>query len=440
MNNRQLFRWSALCMLLVLIIVMGKSKSGEHLEGQHTILIQPKLTHTCGSTPWGFFGHRRINRMAVFTLPQEMMPFFRHHLEYITDHAVDPDKRRYATKHEAVRHYIDIDHWGEYPFPEVPRNWTDALLRYGELQFLKADGDTLFLRTTKIVAGQGGRDTVLFRVSDPRFPLHFPLNAYRAFWRNHILPQYYEEEWRVPVDTVARLLGVSLGNIQAINVVDHFSEYGIVPYHLMQVQRNLTRAFERKDTKAILRTAAEFGHYIGDAHVPLHTTLNYNGAMTNQVGIHAFWESRLPELFADQTYDYFVGKAEYIRDKSDYYWDAVLASHLLVDSVLRVEKRLSQTYPGDQQYCYEERLGRSVRTQCSAYADAYHQAMGGMVEDRLRAAIQAIGSAWFTAWVDAGQPDLTILLGSDFDESKDIEALNRAYQQGEAKGRTHEGE
>ena len=37
---------------------------------------------------WGFFGHRRINRMAVFTLPVEMMPFFRHHLEYLTDHAV----------------------------------------------------------------------------------------------------------------------------------------------------------------------------------------------------------------------------------------------------------------------------------------------------------------------------------------------------------------
>ena len=65
---------------------------------------------------WGFWGHRRINRMAVFTLPPEMISFYKKHIEYITEHAVDPDKRRYATKHEAYRHYIDIDHWGEYPF------------------------------------------------------------------------------------------------------------------------------------------------------------------------------------------------------------------------------------------------------------------------------------------------------------------------------------
>ncbi|MEL6356174.1 MAG: hypothetical protein AAFQ37_04495, partial [Bacteroidota bacterium] len=65
------------------------------------LLLLPLLlaTSTAVQSPdWGFFGHRRINRMAVFTLDPEMMPFFRANLEYLTDHAVDPDKRRYATK------------------------------------------------------------------------------------------------------------------------------------------------------------------------------------------------------------------------------------------------------------------------------------------------------------------------------------------------------
>ncbi|MEL6274287.1 MAG: hypothetical protein AAFU03_04140, partial [Bacteroidota bacterium] len=84
--------------------------------------------------------------MAVFTLDPEMMPFFRANLEYLTDHAVDPDKRRYATKYEAVRHYVDIDHWGVYPFPNVPRDWAEALL-------WKAD-----------VLVIGGEDTTLWRV------------------------------------------------------------------------------------------------------------------------------------------------------------------------------------------------------------------------------------------------------------------------------------
>jgi hypothetical protein len=78
---------------------------------------------------WGFFGHQRINRMAVFTLPPEMIGFYKQNIEYITAHAVDPDKRRYATKLEAFRHYIDADHWGVAPFPNLPRRWTEALLR-----------------------------------------------------------------------------------------------------------------------------------------------------------------------------------------------------------------------------------------------------------------------------------------------------------------------
>ena len=35
--------------------------------------------------------------------------------------------------------------------------------------------------------------------------------------------------------------------------------------------------------------------------------------------------------------------------------------------------------------------------------------MNGMVERRLRTAILAVGSIWYTCWVDAGQPDLSKL-------------------------------
>ena len=45
------------------------------------------------SQSWGFWAHKRINRLAVFTLPPEMIVFYKTHLEYVTEHAVDPDKR-----------------------------------------------------------------------------------------------------------------------------------------------------------------------------------------------------------------------------------------------------------------------------------------------------------------------------------------------------------
>ncbi len=81
---------------------------------------------------WGFFGHKRINRIAIFTLPPQMFGFYKDHIEYLTEHAVDPDKRRYAMEGEAQCHYIDIDHYsknGDNPFEIVPRRWTDAVAK-----------------------------------------------------------------------------------------------------------------------------------------------------------------------------------------------------------------------------------------------------------------------------------------------------------------------
>ena len=388
---------------------------------------------------WGFFGHRRINRMAAFTLPPEMIGFFKKNIEFITEHAVDPDKRRYATRHEAVRHYIDIDHWGVYPFPEVPREWTEALMKFTEVGVLPSSGDTLRLRRYTV------NKQVFITLDYQGNKLSAPYaSAYREFFEQHIKPQYYEDNWAVDCDALGALFGLEPGSLdcRSAYAVDHFSEYGIVPYHLLQMQYRLTEAFRQKDQGRILRLAAEMGHYIGDAHVPLHTTENYNGQLTGQVGIHAFWESRIPELFADEQYDFFVGRAEYISDPAAFFWKAVLDSHRLLDSVLIIERELSETYPEDKQFCYEERLGRTIRIQCTEYAAAYHRRLSGMVEARMRASVHAIGSSWYTAWVDAGQPVLPAFERYEptVVERREWEGLGQQAQGGEAKGRPHENE
>jgi hypothetical protein len=347
------------------------------------LLLLLSITLLSESPPWGFFGHRRINRLAVFTLPAEMAVFYKQHIEYIAEHSVDPDKRRYATRHEAVRHYIDLDHWGAYPFPEVPRDWSGALANYARLAIVRETGDTLDMAVTELDSA-----------------------SRRPFIQDILLPQYYEDVWTCSCTDLETYLGYAIPDCREVLAFDGFSAYGILPYHLLNMQRRLTRAFEEGDPKKILQLSTEMGHYIGDAHVPLHTTENYNGQLTGQLGIHAFWESRLPELFADAAYDYFVGPAQYIEDPASYFWEIVLDSHLLLDSVLLIEKELSRSFPTDRQFCYDERLGQTVRTQCREYAEAYHRRMGGMVEARMRASILATGSVWYTAWVDAGAPDL----------------------------------
>ena len=277
------------------------------------------------SIPWGFYAHKRVNRYAVFTLPEELVGFYKKHIDHLTEHAVDADKRRYAIKEEAPRHYIDIDHYGKNPFQEMPRKWTDAVEKFSE-------------------------DTLL--------------------------------------------------------------AYGIVPWHIQTVYNRLVRAFEEKDIDYILKNSADLGHYVSDAHVPLHTTKNYNGQLTNQKGIHAFWESRLPELFADD-YDYLVGTAEYQYSVLDVAWKAVESSFNSLDSVLLFEKELSLEFEQDKQYSYEKRGTKTIKVKSADYSLAYHTKLDGMVERRLKLSIISIGNLWYSAWVDAGQPILEGMQKSD---------------------------
>jgi hypothetical protein len=379
---------------------------------------------TFNEPSWGFFAHRRINRLAVFILPPEMLVFYKKHIDWISDHAVDPDMRRYATKHEGPRHFIDLDAWGAPPFPDLPRNWLDAMLQHTPVYGINAGGDTLLL---------------LHGIADLPPDLH---PDYRRFFAAHVLPQLFRDETALPADSLRPLLetGAITTPFEKAFFQETLSQHGVLPWHLQKMQRDLTEAMRLRDSRRILRLSADLGHYIGDAHVPLHTTSNYNGQQTGQHGIHAFWESRIPELFADEQYDYFVGKAQYIPHTADFYWDAVMASHSMVDSVLNLEWALRVAFPSDRQTCPETRGGRVVLVPCRDYAGAYQASMNGMVERRLRAAILALGSAWYTAWVDAGMPDLGNLdtPATTTEEALEEETVRKMFEGGKILGRPEE--
>ena len=184
--------------------------------------------------------------------------------------------------------------------------------------------------------------------------------------------------------------------------------HGTLPWVILDVHQQLTGAFRRKDTLSILKLSADLGHYIADAHVPLHTTENYNGQITGQEGIHALWETRLPLLFFD-TYNLFVGQSVYIKeDLLSHIWDIILTSHALVDKILALEKELSVTH-ATTKYSFEQD-GNLLKKQYSvAFAAAYHEALQGQVEVRLQQSIIEVGNFWLTAWMNAGSPNLNNL-------------------------------
>lgn len=190
---------------------------------------------------------------------------------------------------------------------------------------------------------------------------------------------------------------------------DTLNKYGTVPWVINANYYWLVKAFKAHDTTRIITLSANLGHYISDAHTPLHLTENYDGQLTGQLGIHGLWESRLPELFSAQ-YNYYVGKARYISNPLAEAFTICRASYKSVDTVLRFERILNKRFTDSTKYAMELRGNRTVKVYSVAYSKAYHQMLAGMVQRKMRQSVLSVGSFWFSAWVDAGQPDLNKLI------------------------------
>lgn len=188
---------------------------------------------------------------------------------------------------------------------------------------------------------------------------------------------------------------------------DSLQAHGVLPWRIQQVLASLTRAFREKQVAQILKLSADLGHYIGDAHVPLHTSSNHNGQKTNQHGIHAFWESRIPELLAEEEWDFYLEKAVYIKNPPQFVWAIILESAAAVDSVLHLEAAVTAATDPARKYAFEWRNQQVIRQYSSGFSKKYNQLLNGMVERRMRQSVHAVASLWYTAWLNAGQPDLS---------------------------------
>ena len=292
------------------------------------------LSFSKSSYSWGFYAHKQINRLAVYSVPEPLYPFYRKHLIWISEHAVDADKRRHLLENEACKHYLDADKYEcSAPLDTINIPWTKAVEIYSE--------DTL-------------------------------------------------------------------------------KAHGIAPWNVIFDYYRLVKAFREKNINSVLKISADLGHYIGDCHVPLHTTHNYNGQLTGQYGIHAFWESRLPELFADSYY-LFIPKAQYIPYLFPEIFSAVSESFAAKDSVLDFEKILSAITPEEKKYSLEWR-GQIQKLEYSYdFSQKYHQMLGDMVQRRIKSSAFLTASVWYTAWLEAGQPNMLINDNVGFTENDSID-------------------
>ncbi len=269
---------------------------------------------------WGFWAHKEINRKAIDVLPKEMRTFFQGNADYLSEHAIDPDQRRYKDENEGFYHYIDIDRYGAYPFSALPHDYQAAVEKFG-VGFVKKNG--------------------------------------------------------------------------------------LVPWRIADFVHQLKEAMRKKDKQEILFYAANLGHYVADAHVPLHATENYDGQLTDQKGVHARFESDIPERYGKLN-NLSVDSAQYISNPLEFAFHVILESYSFVDSVLKADKAAKEGLAESDLYSVFKKSGRTEYHYSDIYFQRFNERLHGLVEKRMQDAIQNLASFWYTAWVDAGKPGLPL--------------------------------
>ncbi|MCZ6515667.1 MAG: hypothetical protein O6850_07370 [Acidobacteria bacterium] len=202
-------------------------------------------------------------------------------------------------------------------------------------------------------------------------------------WKNHYV--HLDKYGRFPYTGLPQ----SFPRAVQIHGSRKLNRNGVLPWRIAEFKGNLTRAFENEDWEAVMEHAATLGHYVTDAHQPLHTSSNYDGQLTGQAGLANRYGSGL----VDRYINFFIMRPErsaWIEDPTEHAFTMVLESHIWVDNLLLADRQSRKGLVG---YTDE-------------YYDNLYSSTSGMLMRQINAACHDVGSYWYTAWVNAGRPPL----------------------------------
>jgi hypothetical protein len=164
---------------------------------------------------------------------------------------------------------------------------------------------------------------------------------------------------------------------------------GMLPWQIGKLSLQLTEAMRAQKWDEVKLDAAQLGHYVADAHDPLHTTQNYDGQMTGQTGLANRFEIRLVDLYRN----FFISAprdATKVADPTEHAFEMVLEAHTWADHIILADRTALDGLPD-----YNE-----------DYYDRFYSRVGSIVMRELNDAAEDAGPYWYTAWLNAGRPEL----------------------------------
>ncbi len=196
-------------------------------------------------------------------------------------------------------------------------------------------------------------------------PKHYiDIENYSGWAANGWLPR--------PYDSAVAVYGTTL-----------LTSEGSLPWATLKTVDSLTGLFKAKNYTQAVLVAADLGHYVGDGHQPLHITANYDGDLTGQSGVHSRYETDMVKT-NQSSLVYSPITATYIADKASFVFDYINQNNKLVDSIMIADK------------------AGTLWSSCGAFTIK-------LMQD----ASYKTASLIYTAWVDAGSPDMATAVESE---------------------------
>jgi hypothetical protein len=174
---------------------------------------------------------------------------------------------------------------------------------------------------------------------------------------------------------------------------------GIVPWATVWALDSLAAQLARRDWGPAYLTASDLGHYVADAHQPLHCTVNYNGQLTGNYGIHSRYESTMITNFQGEL-TVTADSVRYVDDPINFIFDYIIHAQSFVDSVMQADN-----------YAKAMSGWNGSGTPPSSYYSFLWSRSRVYTIDQIQRATVALASLWYTAHVDAGLISVTAMEG-----------------------------
>lgn len=174
---------------------------------------------------------------------------------------------------------------------------------------------------------------------------------------------------------------------------------GTLPWRVAEMHDLLAKAFTQAGAGTVPYAvdnikffSSVLAHYVGDAHVPFHAVLNYDGQLTNQHGIHSRFETELFQRYRNRL-RLMPPRVAPVQHPIDFIFDQLTNGFTKVDGLLAAD--LAALGSGS---AYDDR-----------YFDRFFAKAQPVLDQQLSRAVAGVAAVWVGAWEAAGRPTVPLV-------------------------------